>query len=330
MGFGKLVSNLWGAPQRQATNEAANRQWQAAEQSKKDLSKGYTAAGETLKSGFGGAMDTVNKGYTEAGQNVTGGFSGARQQLQQGGQEALGAMKQGFTAAQNRYDTPEMVQNMDTLFKRAQLLGGYSPEQQNLMKGDIREQYGTSMRDVGRGLSQMAGDATAQGRAAQNYVRAASEIGGKEASALRDIDVRNMELQRQEQTDAISAMTNIASQRAGLNKDEAIGVSNMIKDLAFKGADLSADEGKILGELAAKRGTDIATLQTQLASGQANLTTDEVKMLAQISSNQAGNMFAVQAAPSTGFLQSIGPAAAQAALAYATGGLSTLATKKTT
>jgi hypothetical protein len=317
-GFGALTGNgLVGAATnalitgpRQAQNEAANQLYQGYEGAKQGASSAYTKAGEQLTGGMGTAADTARTGFQKATDTAKTGYEAAKSAYGQAGQEAVGTAKEGFKQAQGMYETPEMVTSRQELYNRVLGKGGLQPDVVNQMEGKAREEYGTSLRDVQRGLSQFAGESQAGGLAGENYARAASQLGANRANTIRDIETQNAQLARQEQTGAISALGEEAYRRAGLSADEAKTVSDLQEKLASGTAALSAQETNALTQLAQAEGTTLSELQQRLATGQAGLTTEEAKLLAELTSAQATGQFTAASQPS--MLEKLAPSLIQA------------------
>jgi len=259
-------------------NSAVNAVQSGTNQGKQELASGTNQAQTAAKTGFQKAADTATAGYNKASSDYA-----------TGGNQAVDTAKQGYAAANAQYNTPEMVTSRQELYQRAQGLGGLQPDVVNQMEGKAREEYGTNLRDVSRGLSQFAGDSQAGGLAGENYAKAATTLSGTRANTIRDIETQNEQLKRTEQGNAISSIQNEAFQRAGLNAQEAQAVSGLQEKIAAGGANLTAQETNAISQLAAQEGTTSADLYAKLGAGNAQLSSDEAKALAEIFSQTASN-----------------------------------------
>ena len=133
----------------------------------------------------------------------------------------------------------------------------------------------------------MYGDSSAEGMAGENLARAAASLGAERANTVRDIDIGNEQLKRQEMTGAMGSLQQEAGARAQLSAEEAQYVSGLEARFAEGSSSLTAQETNALAQLAAAEGTTLADLQARLATGEASLTTEEAKALAEIMTAQA-------------------------------------------
>jgi len=262
-------------------------------QARSDIQQGYAKAAPELSKGMRAASAEAQKGYNAAEETARTGFASAADQLRTGGQEAIGTAKSGMQAAQGQYETQPMVASRQELYNRVLGKGGLDEATLAQMRAGEIEQAGSALKGAERGISKFAGDAGASGLAAENAARAAAQIGATKAAGLRDINVGNAQLARQEQTGAMSALGQEAQARSALSADEAKLVSGLQQQLATGTANLTNDQTKALSDIATRRGESLSQLQKDLASGTAQLTVEEAKAIAELQSAQAGAQYAV-------------------------------------
>jgi len=242
----------------------------------------YAKANEQLTTGFGKATEEAKRGFETARDTTTTGYGKSRGELRTGYDKAIGTARAGYDEAQGWYDTPEMVGSRQELYARVLGKGGMSDQTLEAQKAKAREEYGTGLRSAQDSLSSQFGDSSSEGMAGENLARAAASLGADRANAVRDIDIGNEELKRQEMTGAIASLGEEAGARAGLSAQEAQYVSGLEARFADNSSNLTAQETDALAQLAAAEGTTLADLQARLATGQASLTTEEAKALAEI------------------------------------------------
>ena len=248
----------------------------------------YEKAGTQLQTGYDTATGTAKTGFQNAINQEQTGYNAAHNELTSGTNTAIGTAKGGFEEANKAYnENPAMVSSRAEIYNRILGKGGMNDQTLNAQAGKVREEYGTGLRGAADTLKTQFGDAGGKGIAAENLARAASSLGGQRANAIRDINVQNEYLKRQEMTDAMKYAQADAFTQAGLKKDEAVYISGMEQKLAEGGASLTSQEAGALSQLAAQEGTTLAGLQERLKTGQANLTTEEAKAIVEIMTAKA-------------------------------------------
>lgn len=305
MGFFSSISNvfdplqLMGGKQKIATSEYQDKM----DEAKAALGPAYKTAADQLRIGTDTATGTAKSGFQKARADTSAGYGAAGQQLRTGGQQAIDTAKSGYASAQKRFDSPEMVASRSEIYNRILGKGGLSPEIVNQQAAAAREEYGAGLRGATEAANAFQGEAAAPGLAQENIARAATTLGTNRANAVRDINMRNAELARQEQTGAMASAQSEALQRAGLDAQEAQVVSGLQEKLAEGGANLTAQETNALAQLAAQEGITVADLQQKLAAGTANLTAEEAKALAEMTT--AGATAGLQIGSQKGMLGGI-------------------------
>lgn len=246
------------------------------------ITSNYPVAQKTLTEGYGGAETAAKSGFQKARSDQASGTAQAKSELSSGMGKAIDTAKSGYEKAQGYYDTPEMVSTRNELYSRILGQGGMNEATLENERAKAREEYGTGLRGASDALSAFQGESSAPGLAGENLARAAAQLGTNRANAIRDINIANEQLKRQEQTGAMGMMEQEAGARAGLSAQEADAVSGLQEKLATGIAGLTTGETAALSQLAAQEGTTVADLKAKLASGQAVLTTEEAKALAEI------------------------------------------------
>lgn len=254
----------------------------------------YEKGREQLRTGFREAEGTARGGYDTARRESSAGYGRARGELSSGYDKATGTARAGYKEAKGYYETPEMVTTRQELFNRVLGKGGMSDQTLEEQKAKAREEYGTGLRSVQDSLNSMYGDSSAEGLTGENLARAAASLGAERANTVRDINIGNEQLKRQEMTGAMGALEQEAGARAGLAADEAQYVSGLEARFAEGSANLTKEETNALAQLAAAEGTTLADLQARLATGQASLTTEEAKAIAEIMAAQATGKYTVE------------------------------------
>lgn len=292
--IGSFVKGVGGALGIGGERRALNAYGGQMEQARSDIQKGYAAARPELEEGMGRAKQTYQEAYDPAEAAARTGFTAAQNQLQTGGTQAQETAKAGFAQAQGRFDTNEMVQSRQQLYQRMMGQGGLSEDVVAQQRANEIEQAGGTLKAAQRGIGKMTGDAGASGLAAENMARATAAVGAEKAKALRDINIGNEQLKRQEQTGAISSLQAEAGARAGLSAQEAQYVSGLQQQLAQGTAQLTQEQTGALAEMAMKRGETLAGMEQKLAEGKIQLTVEEAKALAELAAGQGAGQLAVQ------------------------------------
>ena len=254
----------------------------------------YAEGRNQLRAGFNKAQGTARQGFQTARSDSAKGYGRARGELSSGYDKATSTAREGYKEAKGYYDTPEMVTTRQELFNRVLGKGGMSDETLEMQKGRAREEYGTGLRSVQDSLNSMYGDSSAEGLTGENLARAAASLGAERANTVRDIDIGNEQLKRDEMTGAMGSLQQEAGARAGLAADEAQYISGLEARFAEGSANLTKEETNALAQLAAAEGTSLADLQARLATGEAALTTEEAKALAEIMAAQATGKYTVE------------------------------------
>lgn len=281
-------------PQQSATNTLNAGATNAANA----VQAGTQAAQQQLNTGQTAATNAANTGFQQALGGLASGYNTAGQQLATGGAGAVNTANQGFGAAQQAVNqAPNMVQSRQDLYTRLLGQGGLPSDVMNQLEAKTREEYGTGLRGAEQATSQFLGDSEARGLAGEEVARAAAQLGGTRANAIRDIETQNAQLARQEQTGAITTAMSDAYQQAGLDAQQAEYVSGLQEKLAEGGANLTAQEAQAAATFAAQRGTTLAGLIQQFAQTGAALSAEEAQALANITVGTATNVATVQQQP---------------------------------
>ena len=251
------------------------------------IAPAYEEGRKQLRTGFTQAQGTAKRGFDTARGTTATGYGKAREELSSGYGKATNTAREGYKEAKGYYETPEMVTTRQELFNRVLGKGGMSDETLEMQKAKAREEYGTGLRSVQDSLNSMYGDSSAEGMSGENLARAAASLGAERANTVRDIDIGNEQLKRQEMTGAMGSLQQEAGARAQLSAEEAQYVSGLEARFAEGSSSLTAQETNALAQLAAAEGTTLADLQARLATGEASLTTEEAKALAEIMTAQA-------------------------------------------
>lgn len=274
-------------------------------QARGDIQKGYAKARPAMTKGYEDAAKTYESAYAPAAADTQTGFAKAQQQLATGGQQAQDTAKAGYKEAQGRYDTNEMVASRGELYNRVLGKGGLDAATMDKMRAGEVDAAGRSLKTAQRGISKMAGDSTAGGLAAENMGRVTAQVGADKAAALRGLDVENARLAREEQTGAMSALSQEAGARAGLSAQEAQYVSGLQEQLAQGTANLTQAQTTALADMAMQRGDTLSGLKQKLADGQATLTVEEAKALAELAAGAASAKYAAAQNQGGGLLSGI-------------------------
>lgn len=254
----------------------------------------YATGRKELGAGFKEAQNTAREGFEDARRTTDTGYDQARGELSSGYDKATGTAREGYKEAKGYYDTPEMVTSRQELYNRVLGKGGMSDDTLEMQKAKAREEYGTGLRSTQDSLNSMYGDSSAEGLTGENLARAAASLGAERANTVRDIDIGNEALKRQEMTGAIGSLQAEAGARAGLSADEAQYISGLEARAGEGLSGLTTQETDALATLAEREGTTLADLQARLATGQAGLTVEEAKALAEITSAQASSTAAIK------------------------------------
>lgn len=239
------------------------------------VGSGYRQAGDTARLGYQQARSDIGSLYGTARGDISGGYRAAMDRLNTGYDTGVSNLKEGYGKAQGYYDSPEMTRVRQELSNRIAGQGGFSPEVLEKMKAGTREEFGSGLRGVEQSLGSYYGDSGASGLAGENLARAGTELAGRRASAVRDIDIQNAMLAEDEKTQAMQSMREEAYQRAGLSADEARNLATMETGRGQQLADLESRMGSGLAALASEEGAALAGLSTDEAGFLANLKTQE-------------------------------------------------------
>jgi len=222
----------------------------------------YASARQTLGDTNKQVTGMVAPGYERTRGEITRGYSEGRKQIET-----------GLASSQGFYETPEMQGARAELGRRASGQGGLNAEELEAIKAGAREEYGAGARDVMQSANQIRGGSYAPGATAESVGGALSDLAGKRANTIRDIDIQNAQLRRDEQAQAAGQLTAIAQGRASLAERASTAQAGMSVDEAVRVGALSQDELETLMSLADQHGKDIAGLTIEEAAQLANIST---------------------------------------------------------